>query len=135
MGGGVAWKAAGVFGALREGISETLVLLAVHGNHLFKTRLGFDGEVAASRLVMELLEPLSTRKIEANERDLPVYAEAAPDTFLKIFERDLKTEQPASISILKSIEGDCSDFIVRASGCCGRWKGWLGTRQHWRARS
>lgn len=91
-------------GALREGISETLVLLAVHGNRLFKTRLGFDCEVAASKLVLELLEPLSTRKIEANERDLPVYAEAAPDTFLKIFERDLKTKQPASISILKPIE-------------------------------
>jgi addiction module HigA family antidote len=97
-------------GALREGISETLVLLAVHGNHLFKTRLGFDGEVAASRLVLELLEPLSTRKIEANERDLPVYAEAAPDTFLKIFERDLKTEQPASISILKPIEAGLFGF-------------------------
>ncbi|MGV2129805.1 HigA family addiction module antitoxin [Agrobacterium vitis] len=97
-------------GALREGISETLVLLAVHGDPLFKTRLGFDGEVAASRLVMELLEPLSTRKIEANERDLPVYAEAAPDTFLKIFERDLKTEQPASISILKSIEAGLFGF-------------------------
>lgn len=91
-------------GALREGISETLVLLAVHGNRLFKTRLGFDCEVAASKLVLELLEPLSTRKIEANERDLPVYAEAAPDTFLEIFERDLKTQQPASISILKPIE-------------------------------
>jgi addiction module HigA family antidote len=97
-------------GALREGISETLVLLAVHGNHLFKTRLGFDGEVAASRLVTELLQPLSTRKIEANERDLPVYAEAAPDTFLKIFERDLKTEQPASISILKPIEAGLFGF-------------------------
>lgn len=97
-------------GALREGISETLVLLAVHGNQLFKTRLGFDGEVAASRLVTELLEPLSTRKIESNERDLAVYAEAAPDTFLKIFERDLKTQHPASISILKPIEAGLFGF-------------------------
>lgn len=96
--------------ALREGISETLVLLAVHGNHLFKTRLGFDAEIAASRLVTELLEPLSTRNIEANERDLPLYAEAAPDGFLKIFERDLKTEQPASISILKPIEAGLFGF-------------------------
>lgn len=97
-------------GALRKGISETLVLLAVHGNHLFKTRLGFDVEVAVSRLVSELLEPLSTRKIEANERDLPIYAEAAPDRFLRIFERDLKTEQPASISILKPIEAGLFGF-------------------------
>ena len=90
--------------ALRKGISETLALLAIHGNRLFKPRLGFNCEVAASTLVTELLEPLSTRKIESNERDLPVYAEAAPSTFLTIFERDLRTKQPASISILKPIE-------------------------------
>lgn len=102
--------------ALREGISETLVLLAVHGNHLFKARLGFDGDVAASRLVTELLEPLSTRKIEASERDLPVYAEAAPDTFLRIFERDLKTGQPASISILKSTEAGLFGFHSSRGG-------------------
>ena len=34
-------------GALREGISQTLVLLAVHGNQLFKARLGFDGSPRA----------------------------------------------------------------------------------------
>ena len=33
-------------GAFREGISETLVLLAVHGGHLFKKRLGIDPEMA-----------------------------------------------------------------------------------------
>ncbi|MBK7846256.1 MAG: hypothetical protein IPJ73_02190 [Zoogloea sp.] len=34
--------------SLREGISETLVLLAVHGNHLFQTRLGFNCEVSVA---------------------------------------------------------------------------------------
>ena len=67
--------------ALREGISETLVLLAVHGKHLFGKRLGFDGELAAARLVGELLEPFETRKLKANDRYLPLYAEAAPKEF------------------------------------------------------
>ena len=34
-------------GAFREGISETLVLLAVHGVQLFKMRLGMDAAMEA----------------------------------------------------------------------------------------
>jgi len=89
--------------ALREGISETLVLLAVHGTHLFGKRLGFDGELAAARLVGALLEPLETRKLEANDRDLPLYAEAAPKEFLSIIERDLRSERPCSVSLLRPV--------------------------------
>ncbi|ALI11106.1 addiction module antitoxin [Pseudomonas fluorescens] len=89
--------------ALREGISETLVLLAVHGKHLFGKRLGFDGEFAAANLVRELLEPLETRKLEANDRDLPLYAEAAPKEFLSILERDLRLETPCSLGLLRPV--------------------------------
>lgn len=89
--------------ALREGISETLVLLAVHGKHLFGTRLGFDGELAAGRLVVELLEPLETRKLEANDRDLPLYAEAAPNEFLSIIERDLRSDRPCTLGLLRPV--------------------------------
>ena len=86
--------------ALREGISETLVLLAVYGNHLFRARFGFDCEVAATRLVRELLTPLKVRILEANDRDLPVYAEAAPDAFLSILEEDLNTPHPESFGLM-----------------------------------
>ena len=89
--------------ALREGISETLVLLAVHGKHLFGQRLGFDGEVAAARLVSEILEPLETRKLEANDRDLPLYAEAAPKEFLSIIERDLRSDMPCTMDLLHPV--------------------------------
>lgn len=58
-------------GVLREGISETLVLLAVHGKDLFGKHLGFDGALEAAKIVRELLMPLTTRKLEANNRDLP----------------------------------------------------------------
>ncbi|WP_315807148.1 MULTISPECIES: HigA family addiction module antitoxin [unclassified Bradyrhizobium] len=89
-------------GAFREGISETLVLLAVHGSSLFKGRLGVDPVIEAVRVVHDLLPtPLNTRILEANDRDLPTYAEAAPDEFLSILERDLKSEDPAVLGLLR----------------------------------
>jgi len=89
-------------GAFRKGISETLVLLAVHGVHLFKKRLGIDTEVEAARVVRDLLpSPLTTRVLEANDHDLPTYAEADPDEFLTILERDLKTDAPAVLGLLR----------------------------------
>lgn len=89
-------------GAFREGISETLVLLAVHGEHLFRSRLGVDTELEAMRVVRDLLPtPLTTRILEANDRDLPTYAEAAPDEFLSIIERDLKSKVPAVLGLLR----------------------------------
>ncbi|MEA2758744.1 MAG: hypothetical protein QOH65_1357, partial [Methylobacteriaceae bacterium] len=89
-------------GAFREGISETLVVLAVHGGHLFKKRLGIDPEVQALLVVRDLLgTPLTTRMLEANDRDLPTYAEAAPEEFLSILQRDLKTEAPAVLGLLR----------------------------------
>lgn len=91
-------------GAVREGISETLVLLAVHGKNLFGKRLGFDGELEAAKLVRDLLEPIKTRKLEANDRDLPLYAEAAPGEFLDIIERDLRAEKPEVMGLLRPVD-------------------------------
>lgn len=91
--------------AFREGISETLVLLAVHGNALFKSRLGKDLESEAERLVHDLLPaPLTLRKLEANDRDLPTYAEAAPNAFLTILERDLKSDNPVVFGLLRPVD-------------------------------
>ncbi|MBX9769958.1 MAG: hypothetical protein K2X29_01225, partial [Candidatus Obscuribacterales bacterium] len=90
--------------AFRRGISETLVLLAVHGRSLFKERLGLDTEFEALLVVRELLPtPLSTRILEANDHDLPLYAEAAPQEFLSIIERDLKSENPAVFGLLRPV--------------------------------
>jgi addiction module HigA family antidote len=88
-------------GALRAGISETLVLLAVHGNNLFRKRLGFDCERAVNSLVRELLTPLKTRILEANDGDLAAYAEAAPIEFLSILEEDLNSDQPECYGLLR----------------------------------
>lgn len=89
--------------AVREGVSESLVLLAVYGKNLFGKRLGFDGELEAAKIVRELLAPLTTRKLEANGRDLPLYAEAAPAEFLDIIERDLRTEKSEVMGLLKPV--------------------------------
>lgn len=87
--------------ALRQGISETLVLLAVHGNFLFQARLGFDCNAAVTRLVEQLLTPLNTRILEANDRDLTAYAEASPEAFLSILEEDLRKSDPACYGLMR----------------------------------
>lgn len=89
---------------MRQGVAETLVLLAVHGKSLFQSRLGIDCEFEAEKLIRETLDPLTTRKLEANDRDLPVYAEAAPHTFLKMLEEDLKAGHPETYGLLRPAE-------------------------------
>lgn len=93
-------------GAFRRGIAEALVLLAVHGKHLFFGRLGVDSEQMAARLVRTLLTPLTTRKLEANDRDLQTYAEVSPDEFLTIIQRDLREQDPAVLGLLRPATSD-----------------------------
>jgi addiction module HigA family antidote len=114
------WKA-GIFGktreisaALRQGISETLVLLAVHGNMLFQSSLGINVDAHAAKLVRSLLTPLTTRGLEAHERDLPTYAEAAPDEFLRILEADLKSSEPALVGLMRPTDSGVFAQCVRS---------------------
>lgn len=96
-----------ISGPLRSGICETLVLLAVHGNNLFQKRLGLNIEAIATSIVRELLgDPLTTRKLEAHDRDLPTYAEVAPEAFLKILENDLKAASPAIFGLMRSVDSE-----------------------------
>ena len=99
--------------ALRDGVSETLVLLAVHGNALFRSTLGVDVDSLAARLIKDLLTPLTVRILEAQERDLPTYAEAAPGTFLKIIEQDLKTKQPISFALMRPADSGAFGRCMR----------------------
>ena len=90
--------------ALRKGICETLVILSVHGNDLFYKRLGIDVERCVSSLIRELLTPLTLDKLISHNRDLPHYAEAAPDVFLALLEVDLRQSQSSVIGLLKPAE-------------------------------
>lgn len=90
--------------ALRKGICETLVILTVHGNNLFQDRLGINVEDSVFSLIQALLIPLSLDKLLSQRNDLPRYAEAAPDTFLKLLEEDLRQPQPVVLDLLKPTE-------------------------------
>lgn len=102
--------AAGIYGktreissALRKGISETLVLLAVHGNLLFQERMGNDIQNKIEVFVDSLLCPLTVRNLEAQSSDLPLYAEASPELFLQILEDDLNSNYPQSLKLMRPV--------------------------------
>ena len=97
--------------ALRQGLCDTLVLLAVHGNALVGERLGIDLEARVSGVVRRLLTPSAASTWLSQKNDLPQYAEAAPDTFLSIVEEDLNSEDPKIAVLFASADtgflGDC----------------------------
>ena len=88
-------------GALRDGICETLVLLAVHGNGLFEKRLGMSVSGQVDALIRRLLTPLTPEKLFSQTGNLPLYAEAAPQEFLRIIEEDLKSPEPQVYALMK----------------------------------
>lgn len=89
---------------LREGICETLVILSVHGNDLFQRRLGIDVEGRVAAIIYNLLTPLTFQKMMSHDHDLPRYAEAAPDEFIKIVKEDLQRRDPVVLGLLKPVE-------------------------------
>ena len=87
--------------ALRTGVCDSLAMLSVHGNHLFRARLGIDVAGQVETLVKRLLEPLTSDKLKLHVRDLPGYAEAAPEAFLALLEADMAQPNPALLELLK----------------------------------
>jgi len=90
--------------ALREGICETLVILSVHGKGLLQSRLGINVETRVAILIRKLLTPLTLEKLLSHNNELPCYAEAAPDEFLKIIEEDLSHDDPVVFGLLKPVD-------------------------------
>ena len=96
--------------ALRQGIAETLVLLSVFADELFRDRSGTDVWARVDGLVRDLLDPFTARTLESQTEHLPEYAEAAPETFLELIERDLDRGHHAEIlPLLRPIESDLAD--------------------------
>jgi addiction module HigA family antidote len=91
-------------GALREGVCETLVILSVHGNDLFQRRLGINVENRIRDLIRKLMTPLTLESLLSQDRDLPRYAEAAPEEFLRVIEEDLQRNNPVVLGLLKPVE-------------------------------
>ena len=90
--------------ALRRGIRETLILLAVFGGVLFRQRLGVDVETQVADLIRRLLTPLDREKIMSQKSDLPDYAEAAPEVFLSLIETDLRLATPIVRELMRPVE-------------------------------
>ena len=97
--------------ALRQGLCDSLVLLAVHGNALVGERLGIDLEARVSGVVRRLLTPSAASTWLSQKNDLPQYAEAAPETFLSIIEEDLSGQNPQIAALFAPADtgvfGDC----------------------------
>lgn len=113
--------------ALRTGICETLVILSVHGNNLFQSRLGIDVAGRVAVLIRKLLTPLTLEKLLSHDRDLPRYAEAAPDEFLKIIEDDLRRNDPVVFGLLKPVDSSLFGVSPSRTGLlwgleCLAWK-------------
>jgi addiction module HigA family antidote len=113
-------------GSLREGICETLVILSIHGNALFRDRLGIDVEARVALLIRRLLSPLTLDTLLSHDGDLPRYAEAAPDEFLKLLEADLQTREPVVLGLLKpasnGVFGGCPRTGLLWALECLAWK-------------
>lgn len=91
---------------LRESICETLVLLSVHGSHLFRDQLGINVEGMVATLIHKLLTPLTIKKLLCHDEELPYYAEAAPEAFLRLLEEDRERVEPVVLGLLKPTSGD-----------------------------
>ena len=87
--------------AVRRSLCETLVLLSVHGDNLFRSRLGVDVVGQVNALIRELLTPLDGATWQSQQHDLPRYAEAAPEVFLTLLDDDLRRSAPKIHAILK----------------------------------
>lgn len=113
--------------ALRTGICETLVILSVHGNNLFQSRIGVNVEGRVAVLIRKLLTPLTLEKLLSQNRDLPRYAEAAPNEFFKIIEDDLRREDPIVFGLLKPVDSGLFGVSPSRTGLlwgleCLAWK-------------
>ena len=114
--------AAGLYGkvrnhssALRDGLLESLVILSIHGNDLFRDRIGTVVDVMVGQCIEKLLTPLTLEKLLSHCDDLPRYAEAAPEVFLKLIEEDL----PRS-GLLWSMECLAWKYVARVSAILAR---------------
>ena len=79
---------------LKEGLVESLILIAVYGES-FKLNLPYSGQDFADGIVRELLKDADGPKWCSLSDRLPILAEASPDAFLSAVEGSLKEPEPS----------------------------------------
>ena len=90
--------------AIRESLCETLIILSIHGDGLFGTRLGMNVESHVTVLIRKLISNQLDRVWQSQQGELPMYAEAAPDEFLDIVEFELTQDEPAFAPLFEPVD-------------------------------
>ena len=99
---------------LRQGICDTLVLMAAHGNALFKKHIEINLELEISEVVNYLFASPTESTWFSQRKDLSQYAEAAPETFLQIVKNDLNGEHPKIAGLFTPVESTLFGGCPRA---------------------
>ena len=60
-------------------------------------------EERVAQLIGSLLSPLTADTLRSHQNELPLYAEAAPETFLGLLDMDLKHQHPAVLDLMQSV--------------------------------
>ena len=100
---GIHGKTRDISAALREGVADSLVIMVMHGNGLFRGRLGVDTQVQATLLVRRLFANMDGDTMESQSDEFQRYAEAAPEEFLSIIERDLAKNDPSTQVLMRPV--------------------------------
>jgi len=90
---------------IRKGVCETLVLLAINGNNWFQLRFGIDIQSKVNKVIRNLLQPFNQNTWLSQNTHISLYAEAAPEEFLKIVEEELLKSSSTILSLCKSEKG------------------------------
>ena len=84
--------------ALKEGLIESLILIAVFGES-FRLTLTYSGQAFADRIVRDLLEEADGAKWCSLSDVLPILSEASPEAFLRAVEKSLNTNKPTILEM------------------------------------
>ena len=87
--------------ALRQGLREGLVVLAVHWPRYLDRQLAVNMYGNVESVVANLLKPLDLDCLRSLEADLPDLAEAAPDAFLDAVAADLDSGDSAVMALMR----------------------------------
>ena len=112
--------------ALRNGLREALVILAVHGPRHLDQRLGANVCGRVESVVGSLLRPLDLDRLRSHDADLPDLAEAAPEVFLNAVEADLDSDDPAVLALMRP-----ADSSLLTGGCPRAGLLWALERLAW----
>ena len=98
---GLYQKTREISSALRKGIADSLVVLAIYGDRLLFEHTGEKPSLIAYDLVKKLLHTTDMQAFESQEDNFYVYAEAAPEAFLKCLQDDMKCKNSCVFNLLR----------------------------------